>query len=46
MKTFYLQQEKKSGRLFIDEILHDECEEIGSCEARTWREAREKLAKD
>lgn len=45
MKTFYLQQEK-SGRLFIDEKQHDECEQIKSCEAPTWRDAKEKLSKD
>lgn len=43
MKTFYLQQEK-SGRQFIDEVQHDNCEQIKSCEAKTWRDAKEKLA--
>jgi hypothetical protein len=45
MKTFCLQQEK-SGRLFIDETLHDSCELVDQCEARTWREAKDKLAGD
>jgi hypothetical protein len=45
MKTFYLQQEQ-SGRLFIDEVQHDGCEQIKSCEAMTWRDAKEKLGSD
>jgi hypothetical protein len=45
MKTFYLQQEK-SGRLFIDDNPHDGCEQIRSCEAANWRDAKEKLSKD
>jgi len=43
MKTFYLMREK-SGRLFIDEVEHDECEVIETIEARTWLEARAKFA--
>lgn len=42
MKTFYLQQEK-SGRQFIDEVQHEGCEQIKQCDARTWRDAKEKL---
>jgi hypothetical protein len=34
MKALYLQQEK-SGRLFIDETLHDSCELVDQCEAHT-----------
>lgn len=45
MTTFYLQQEK-SGRLFIDAVQHEGCEQIKQCEARNWRDAKEKLAKD
>ena len=43
MKTFYLMQEK-SGRLFIDETQHDECEVIETIEARNWLEARARFA--
>lgn len=42
MKTFYLMQEK-SGRLFIDEVQHEGCKLVETCEANTWREAKEKF---
>jgi hypothetical protein len=44
MKTFYLQKEK-SGRQFIDEKLHNGCEQIKATEAETWKQAKAELTK-
>jgi hypothetical protein len=42
MKTYFLQKEK-SGRLFIDDHLHDGCEQVETVEAESWKEAKAKL---
>jgi glycine/serine hydroxymethyltransferase len=42
MKTYFLQKEK-SGRLFIDNRLHEGCEKIDTVEAECWKEAKAKL---
>jgi hypothetical protein len=42
MKTYFLQKEK-SGRLFIDDHLHANCEKVEAVEAASWKEAKSKL---
>jgi hypothetical protein len=49
MKTFYLQREVKypfdtSGRIFIDEKLHVDHEQLDTVEAETWVAAKAAFA--